>query len=187
MLGMGRDVDATAISRLEDELEHLKDILEAGRVLPRRTVRAAGACQVAIVVPSILRLIESSLEEPRLDIAYEGPDDGVMVALDETTVSHSLAALLMCLVWRARFGEAVGITARLSTCGAMVEFHAGLLRAQSRQEAAEPVHGRGIPPEWLIREGLESVAASAMRAGGALEWDDLVLPSSFRYRLPRLV
>lgn len=187
MAAMGGELDGTLLSLLDDEVEHLTHIMEASRLLPRAPATLTGPCHVAAILPGLMRLVELDLDARRLEVEYDGPDEGMDVELDRTTVTHSLAVLLRCLIWRAERTGADKLSVSLTAHGDHVELRAAL-GDPAAEQPPESVGAEAptMPPARVIEEGLESIVDTATAFGGSLELESGVLPSSFVYRLPKL-
>jgi len=187
MAGMGRELDGTLLSLLEEEVELLVDILQASRGLPRAPKEVTGPCKVAELMPGVLRLLELNLEARGIDIEYHGPDAGGLVELDSTTVIHSLATLLTCLSWRAADTGASKLRLGLRIDETSIEVTGSLEGGSASAADARPIaREHNAPSGELVQRGLDAIRSIAAAHGGRLKVAVDDLPDEFALRLPAL-
>ena len=178
------DLDRDLVALLDDEIGHLTDVAEAVRVLPRATTGGDEPTRLASCVPPVLRLFEMSLDARDLEIRYEGPEEGLLVDMDATSLAHALSILILCLGWHACRSNLRAITVRLRVTDRIAAVEGRVERA-----GTGPVGGEVLPDEAdgdVVEEGLETIARAVAAAGGRLEIDGPSPLSRFRLELPAL-
>jgi len=194
MAGMGQDLDGELLSLLQDEVEHLTDILEASRSLPRASgvVEDEGPSQVTTILPRVIRLMELNLDARGLDLEYEGPEEGANTEVGTTVLTHSLATLLACLGWRAALDGTPTVSVSLSVDERTIRV-AGVVTGGASEEVGRLQPGRwetdAVPPGSVVAAGLAAIESTVVGHGGSLDLlgtAEIGLPSEFSLNLPAL-
>lgn len=181
MAAMGEELDGELLSLLEDEVEHLADLLEASRVLPRRESET-GVCRIAFEVPRIVALVERCHEARSLEIRYQGPDSGAHATIDRTMFTHGLSCLLLCLCWRAHELQATGIELSLDHSEGSVTLRGRVFGAGECDVHADQ-SPPNLPPPYVITAGLDCLRNDLSTVGGSLTTEGLGIPDRFELGL----